>query len=139
MVGLHQRRVMGFTLLEMMVVMALLAMLMSLAGPRFVGQLERSETRFAVDQLRGQFSQLPRWARLAGEPIRLTQVDDRWQFAGESLLTVPPGWQLRFTPELRVLPTMLCNDSEAELLNAGRQTVARLKIQAPSCATREVE
>ncbi|KAF0812337.1 hypothetical protein IGB42_03327 [Andreprevotia sp. IGB-42] len=123
----------GFTLLELLVVLALLGLLMGLVAPNFVGQLERSGRRFALDQFQAQLSQLPRWARLSGEVMVLEKLDAPKLNQGEEILSLPAGWHAAFTPPLRISPSQICSSSSIAVTDDHAQLAASYKITAPAC------
>lgn len=127
----------GFSLLEMLVVMALLGLLLAVVGPSFVGQLERSGQRFALDQLQAQMAQLPRWARLTGRPLKLQQLAAPLVVNNEEILSVPEGWSMTFSPPLIVSPNQICSESQVLVLGSNDAVLARYFIESPSCTASE--
>lgn len=98
---MHKRVERGFTLVELLVVMAIVALLLSIAAPRYFGHLERARqaalletlavTRDAIDKFYGDVGRYPQdLAELVGRrylralPLDpLTEQRDTW-------LIVPP-------------------------------------------------
>lgn len=131
------RHTAGFTLLEMLVVMALLGLLLAMVGPNFVGQLERSSQRFALDQIQAQVAQLPRWARLTGQHFKLQQLTAPLMANNEEILSIPEGWSVTFTPTLMVSPNQICSASQAQVLGADGAVLAQYAIESPTCSATE--
>ncbi|HEY9101394.1 prepilin-type N-terminal cleavage/methylation domain-containing protein [Chitinimonas sp.] len=127
----------GFTLLEMLVVLTILTLLMSFVGPNFLGQLETSGDRFATDQFRSQLVQLPRWARLLGQPIKVDEISDNWQLGNEELLTLPPGWGAKFEPALAISTSQVCTSSTVTVFKAKGELATTFLIEGPGCTVTE--
>lgn len=62
----------GFTLLELMVVMALMALLATMAFPMLKGQLDRTELARESRDIASVFAGSRRYARLSGETVLAT-------------------------------------------------------------------
>lgn len=127
----------GFTLLEMLVVMAMISLMMSLVGPAFINRLEQSQRRFAVEQVQSQLAQLPRWARLFGQPLVLEKLSSALLVNNEELLSLPDGWRAEFTPALLVSPTQICSTSSITLFDEASVPITSLNVTTPYCAATE--
>lgn len=131
------RKAAGFTLLEIMVVLALLGLLIGLVAPNYVGQLERSSRRFALDQFQGQLAQLPRWARLSGDAIVLDKLTEPRTAGGEDILSLPEHWQATFTPPLRISAQQMCSTTTIDISDDKGIPAARYQITGPDCMPAE--
>ncbi|QDQ27247.1 type II secretion system protein [Chitinimonas arctica] len=127
----------GFSLLELLVVMALIAMLMGLVGPNFVGQLDRSRQRFALEQFRAQLTQLPRWARLSGQSFTLEKLDAPLLLNNEEILSLPAGWRAQFEPPLLISSTQICSSSRVRLQDEKGQAIADYTLSGPACEPKD--
>lgn len=127
----------GFTLLEMLVVLAIIALMMALVGPSFVHQLEQSRRRLIVEQFQAQLTQLPRWARLLGEPLVLEKLTTSQYVNSDELLLIPEGWRVEFIPTLTVTVNQFCSPSTAHLFDENSQLVTSLSIASPDCDSNE--
>lgn len=90
----------GFTLLEMLVVLALLALASGMVVPRAVGWLDAARERGWRDDFKAYLEALPVRCFLAGEPLR---------FEAQDLLSVVPDPPTRL--ELR-LPRPISYDAQ---------------------------
>jgi len=86
---MSQTRSAGFTLLELLIVLAIIGLLVGYVGPRFFGQLEQSEIKVARAQIRGLEQALEQYRIDVGRFPTSEQ-------GLEALNTPPPGarnWQ----------------------------------------------
>jgi general secretion pathway protein G len=86
---LSRTRSLGFTLLELLIVLAIIGLLVGYVGPRFFGQLEQSEIKVARAQIRGLEQALEQYRIDVGRFPTSEQ-------GLEALNTMPPGvanWQ----------------------------------------------
>jgi len=83
----------GFTLLELLVVLALVALLTGLVAPRVLGWVETARARAALDTLRSQLAAQPLQAFHAAQARVLPAPPADWP--------VPAGWRLEFAAPLR--------------------------------------
>lgn len=114
----------GFTLLELLVVLAIVALVSATAAPRVAGWLEAAEQRGWQSDLRAQLARYPVETFLRGEPLDVderrlrTDLGERWPAQATVRLDAPlryaangaaqggrlllglGGWQM----EWRVLP-----------------------------------
>ncbi|MFA9440975.1 Tfp pilus assembly protein FimT/FimU [Uliginosibacterium sp. sgz301328] len=129
----RRRRCRGFSLLELMVVLALIALMMGLVGPSFMKMIDRSTQRYAIASIYEDIRQLPRWAHLLGVPLSLDSVVEPVAIGGEQILSLPQGWQVLFDPPLTVTPDQLCSASTGTVIDAAALILAEFSIQAPDC------
>lgn len=101
----------GFTLLEMLVVLALIGMLMALVGPAVGSRLDGMSRRYERDVLLQQLQALPRRVRLSGQPAAIKLATGNVVSGGVTVLEVPYGWTIEFTPPLRVSSLGSCAKS----------------------------
>ncbi len=123
----------GFSLLELLVVMAITALLMGLVGPSFIGRLEQNRRQYSIEQFVAGIGQLPRWARITGERLSIEELDTTLTLAGVDVLPLPDGWHVKFSPALIVLPSLVCSGSEGLLHDESGAVVARFSVLAPGC------
>lgn len=80
----------GFTLLELLVVLALVAMVSSVVVPRAWQAINGARERAVLDELRGRLDGLAARAFLAGRAIPVAADSGTWG--------IPEGWRLEVTP-----------------------------------------
>ncbi|MGF1605620.1 MAG: prepilin-type N-terminal cleavage/methylation domain-containing protein [Rhodothalassiaceae bacterium] len=124
----------GFTLFELLVVLALLGLIVGLVGPRLGGRLEQAELISRLEQLAGDVRATPLRARLSGRAVAFDPAS-----AGNSIeaahLPVQSGWTLRYSGPLLVSALGVCQGGTIELLApSGRR--GRVEVAAPYCDTR---
>jgi general secretion pathway protein G len=124
----------GFSLLELLVVLAVMALLMGLVGPNFVMMIDRSEQRYALASLRDSLTQLPRAARLLGRTLVLDDFAGTLEVDALPLASVPEGWHVRFDPPLVVTREQLCSAATAVVEDGQGLELAAFTIGAPACA-----
>lgn len=126
-------RVRGFTLLEMVVVLALLALATAMAAPSSYRMIRAWRDAAAVDDALRQIALLPATVRNHGAMLQVP-VDDSKPLA--RIVNLPAGWALRLDAPLLVRANGACNDSAATL-DTGHQRI-RFKIEAPFCRVRKL-
>lgn len=125
----HSNRAMrGFSLLEMVVVLALMALAAGLAGPSAYRTFERWQRAERVDRVRGELAALPIVARQAGRDLWIGTED------GETLASLPQDAELTFDAPWRVRANGACDDAQG-LLRIGSLDW-RIGIAAPFCRVR---
>lgn len=121
----------GYTLLEMIVVMAVLALATAVAGPPSYRMIRSWQEATDVEDVIEQLSRLPAVARATGMPIE----------AGSGpfpdVVTLPEGWQLTVDAPLRVQANGACSDAQATLATGYQRIV--LAIDTPFCHVRRIE
>lgn len=128
------RPVAGFTLLEIMFVLFVTGLLVGLTAPRFGPQIERFERHSQGKELEDQLRLLPRRVRLSGRPLELPKDMAVVMADGEPALRLPQGWEVRFSPPLRVAMNGACSAATAYFLTTGEATpFATIKISDLTC------
>lgn len=118
----------GFTLLELIVVLALLGLASALVGPPALRSIERWRTAEAFERVRVAVQSLPLAARRQGIRFEFRSNRDPRQPLGiaepaSMRLVVRRGWD--------VAPDGTCGDGELAVGIAGRER--SLRIRAPYC------
>ena len=111
------RRSVGFTLIEMLLVMMIVGLLTSLTAPRIAANLDSYEAASQQREIEDQLRQLPRRVRYSGKVLELPRdlvVPDLGD--GGPALRLPDGWALNFSPPLRISPRGACASSSLELV-----------------------
>jgi general secretion pathway protein H len=93
------RRVRGVTLLEMLLVIALIAVAGLLAAGVLTGGIDGMRLRSSAKQIASQLRFTRTQALASGQPQRFTldPVTRRWQAASGHQGDIPPGLDIRFT------------------------------------------
>lgn len=118
----------GYTLLEMVVVMAVLALATALVGPPGYRMVRTWQDASRVDEVFKQLRSLPMSVRSEGRPLLL--LPDQSEQA-QALVDLPDGWQLRFTTALTVRANGACTDAQGVLVT-DHQTLP-FRVEAPFC------
>ncbi|MCD0420813.1 prepilin-type N-terminal cleavage/methylation domain-containing protein [Rubrivivax sp. JA1024] len=118
------RRAAGFTLVELLVVMTLLALAASLVAPRLMRWIEASQERARLDTLHGTLAGLPERAFFAQQAITVGGS------AGLKL-DLPDGWRLDLPAPLRYEPNGLTAGGEIAVHDAERE-LARWRVLPPA-------
>lgn len=119
------RRTPGYTLLELVVVMAILAMATAIAAPPSYRMIRSWQEATQVDDVLQQLERLPGTVRASGRPL------EGKANGGIAAVALPEGWSLRMTTPLRVLANGACSDAQG-VLTTTQQSVD-FRILAPFC------
>lgn len=119
----------GFTLLELLLVLALVALLTGLVAPRMWQWVQSARMRAGVDGVRAAFEALPRQA--FGDARRLS-VD------AKGPLALPAGWRLEFAVPLVYEANGMTTGSRVQL-SADRAVLADWIIAPPAGTVRSAE
>jgi prepilin-type N-terminal cleavage/methylation domain-containing protein len=118
----------GYTLLEMVVVLAIIGLIMSIAAPPMFKTVERWRERAALEDIQRQLQRLPVLVKRSGKAQTLNS-DRPWP------AELPPlaleGWQLHFSGPLVVQANGFCEGAELELRQGERRVPFR--VTAPFC------
>ena len=115
----------GYTLLELVVVMAILAMATAIAAPPSYRMILSWQEATQVEDVLQQMEQLPGTVRASGRPL------DGERNGGIPVIALPEGWSLRMATPLRVLANGACSDAHGTL--ATQQQSIDFRILAPFC------
>lgn len=121
----------GFTLLELVVVLAILGLAAALAAPSLMRSVETWQAAAQVDRLAVQIEGLPARARARGRPIVLGGKPDPDPDA-DAPLVVEPGWTVSIPEPWTVQANGFCEGGEVVLRHEEREWVVR--AVAPFCA-----
>jgi prepilin-type N-terminal cleavage/methylation domain-containing protein len=135
----------GYTLLEMVVVLAIMALVTGVAAVRVFSLISSWRERTTLNGIEEQFSHLPVLARQRGEEIVLpppaSSEAEHSLTAGEvpasdsstapQALVLPAGWLVRFDHHLRVRANGFCEGAKIQLEHGDRH-YPRL-VTAPLC------
>lgn len=110
----------GFTLLELLIVMAIIAIVATLAAPSFNDVLERQRVRTVADTLRGSIDLARSEAVKRNTAIAVSRIDDNWN----------KGWQLTdgaeviYTAPAQPSATITASHSAVQFAGNGRANVS---------------
>lgn len=121
----------GFTLLELLVVMALLGLMTALVGPRLWAWVAAARDRADVDRVLLSLQSLPSTTYFSGRSREVSGSDDLG-------LALPPGWLLRIEPPLRYEANGMTAGGVVSLYD-GERTVAAWQIRAPAGSVMPLE
>ena len=118
----------GFTLLEMIVVLAILGLASALVGPSMVRGIDTWRRQAAMDGLLDQLRALPGNARGSGKPIAIT---DATLGSSTPPLHIDADWTLHVPKPWSVGANGVCHGGEVIVGNAfGERTI---HVAAPFC------
>ena len=118
----------GFTLLEMIVVLAILGLAAALVGPSMVKSIDTWRRKAAMDVLLDQLRALPGNARNTGKPIT---ISDATLASAAAPLRIDADWTLRAPEPWSVGANGVCQGGEVIVGNVyGERTIS---VAPPSC------
>ena len=118
----------GFTLLEMIVVLAILGLAAALVGPSMVKSIDTWRRKAAMDVLLDQLRALPGNARNTGKPIT---ISDATLASAAAPLRIDADWTLSAPKPWSVGANGVCQGGEVVVGNAfGERTIA---VAPPFC------
>ena len=129
----HRRHASGFTLLELLVVMAVVGLLAGMIAPnleRLVGSIDRATRR---DGLIADIAGLSFRAYALGQGFELK--DDglaRLLRDGDPVLAVPNGWRVSVQPAIQFGFNGICSGGQVTLISPDGVREA-LQLRAPDC------
>lgn len=138
------RKAAGFTLLELIVVLAILGALMALAMPNLQGFYASLTKRADHERLRDEITRLGATAMLDGQGLVVWPAPSADDAAGEvpldgalagfirHELNLPPDWRLELDRPLVVLPNGVCLGALLTLTDAAGRRFEH-DLQAPFC------
>lgn len=124
----------GFTLLELLVVLAIMGLAAGLAAPGVLRSIESWQARAELDRLQDQVRGLPAAARATGRALRIS---------GETLGTPAPplrveeGWTLRTDEAWTVEANGYCAGGVLHLTGSGRAW--SLTVLPPFCDVERIQ
>lgn len=127
--GATAARACGFTLLELLIVLALIAFMTALVAPRLQGTYDAIAGSGERAEVTRQLERLPLLARAAGTPIDIAK-DDAAGLA--KYLTLPEGWSVQPLLRLRVDAVGVCHSARVRV--TGRGSSEDWVLSAPDCS-----
>ena len=118
----------GFTLLELLIVLALIAFMSAMVAPRLQGTYDAIAASGERAEVMRQLERLPLLARAQGAPIDIPK-DDAAQLGKR--LALPEGWAVRPQQPLRVEAIGVCHASAVRV--TGRGVAEDWTLSAPDC------
>lgn len=112
----------GFTLLELLLVVALVALLSALVAPRVLGWAEAARARSALDELRTVLQAQPALAFHAQQPRTVAQAPADWP--------LPAGWRIELAAPLHWEANGMAAPGRLRI-RAGGDQLADWVLQAP--------
>ena len=117
----------GFSLLEMLVVLALISIMVALVAPRLAGTVRAIATSGERAETVRQIELLPLLARGQGQPI-VAATDAMLVAKG---LALPDGWRVTALDPLRVAANGICHPARLRVEGGG--VVEVWALAAPDC------
>jgi prepilin-type N-terminal cleavage/methylation domain-containing protein len=118
----------GFTLLELLIVLALVSMVAAMVAPRLQGTYDAVARSGERAEAVRQLERLPLLARARGIAIEVRAGDAQ---ALASLLALPQGWTASPVDPLQVEASGLCHAARVRVSGGG--TVETWRLAAPDC------
>lgn len=120
----------GYTLLEMLVVVALLALATSMVAPAGFRMVASWREAADVDAALQSIATLPMQARASGRELRLPDED------GSALpFALPEGWRIEMSTPLMVRANGACSEADGRLVTA-RQSIG-FDVVPPFCRVQQ--
>lgn len=128
----------GFTLLEILVVLTLVALATGLVAPRFITFLESANRADAERQFVAAFARLPVAAYTRRQELSFASNAVADAAAARSAmpppqLALPSGWRVRFDRPLTVSPLGVCSDAQG--LAYTPEGSRKFSVSGPDCRT----
>ena len=117
----------GFTLLELLLVLTLVALLTGLVAPRMWQWVQSARVRAGVDTARAELEALPRRAFAAAQRVEVDATGP---------LPLPEGWRLELAAPLVYEANGMTTGSRVRI-HAGNALVADWLIEAPAGMVRD--
>lgn len=140
--GIAGRHESGFTLLEMVVVLAIMALVVGVASLRIFTMIQSWRERTQLDGIEQQFSHLPVAAREFGRAIELpppTSSSNSNGLSGQGVpvvavspyLVLPDDWKVTFDRPLRIRETGFCEGAKITIQHDAHRY--ERNVTAPFC------
>ncbi len=129
----------GFSLLEILIVLAIMGVMMSLIAPRMVSSIESARFSRTVNLAAQQVSQLRAQAILEKRPIIFAPSGGDVVNVNALTLThleLPEGWQA-FGDNIAIASTGLCEGGRVTFVNQNGQSAA-FNFEAPHCRAERI-
>lgn len=124
----------GFTVLELVVVLAILSVVIALVAPAAVRGIDAWRSRLAADELRQQVARLPTLVRRAGVGLYHGE-GGTWPAA------LPPlaveGVEIRFVQPLVVRSNGYCESGRLRVATGG--SIREYEVRPPTCTLEAIE
>jgi len=124
-----QRMRAGYSLLEVLLAVSLIALAGSLVVPSLINSLERREARLALTLLQAHMTDLRYQAVLDATPLEISPEDINSRFPG-----LPEGWRVSADTPLKFSAGGLCDGEAILILVSPDQRLWRRRLAAPDCA-----
>lgn len=118
----------GYSLLEVLLAVALIALAGAMVAPSMMAGLERREARLAEAALQAGLTALRYEAVLSAAPLTIDPEDLPSRFDG-----LPDGWQVSADMPLRLSASGFCEEANVVLTGRGGRATA-WHIGPPRCA-----
>ena len=119
----------GFTLLELLLVLVLVALISGLVAPRMLQWVEAARARAGIDKVRADLEAMPRHAFAGAKRINVTT---------NGALSLPDGWRLELSNPLVYEANGMTLGGRVRIISGGR-VLADWIIETPAGAVRGVE
>lgn len=126
-----RRRAPGYTLLELVVVMAILAMATAMTAPAGYRMIRSWQEATQVDDVMQQLERLPSAVRASGNPLLVAAK------GGIGLIDLPQGWTLQMKTPLRVQANGACPDAQGTLVTTHQ--AIEFRVLAPFCRIQRID
>jgi prepilin-type N-terminal cleavage/methylation domain-containing protein len=117
----------GFTLLEMLVVLALIALVAGLAAPNFGRMLDRYNAATQWREVESAIDDLPYKTFATGQALSLDESNAR-----DLLATLPPDWSITIPKAIRYRETGWCEGGTLTVTNTDGEARTYM-LTAPRC------
>jgi len=119
----------GYSLLEVLLAVALIALAGAIAAPPLIAGLERREARLALTALEAGMTGLRYEAVLAAAPLEIAPED-----MGARFPALPDGWRVTADAPLSISAGGLCKGAVTLILSSPDNRQWRRRAAEPDCA-----